>query len=506
MPVVIDVNPGLYEAASRVFGQTIAPGVAELRNQLSSGLTLTSGMAGSDEAGTSWASSYDPAASQTLAVIDSFQAASYKLAGLLEQTGFNHDAAESASDQTRRSAPPPDKTHYDTTMTSAGGYGCQSDTPPSAAGSDSGGGPPGWGTLQHLVGYLWPNGDTGRLRNAANVWNTAATSLDGFAACVPEAVYNIQANKSAEVDDAVNVVTSMEHNFSHTAEVCRALGTACSHLADHIDTAHSQIEGELRSFVEWTAGIEAGGALLSVVSFGGSELVAQGVEGGRIAATAARLAEYCRTLVSLARTVGEAVEQVTTKIASVGSELRAILGARLSAVVTSVVERFPLLARGTEDAERGLATAAETDAKYEAYVARRTAAGKIPKSREVWERMAATANANREAGAAYEASVMRAEGIVKGKDGWDTQVALKTAAGGRRFDIANESDQIAIETKSGSSPTTETLNQLDKDEDAIRQGWQIKWVLKQDLSPKIMQRLQEMSSRYGGDFTYTVGK
>lgn len=63
----------------------------------------------------------------------------------------------------------------------------------------------------------------------------------------------------------------------------------------------------------------------------------------------------------------------------------------------------------------------------------------------------------------------------------------------------------AIEGKSGSSPATETMTQLDKDQRALEDGWSITWHLKTELNPQLMARLRELAQEYPG-FTYTVAE
>lgn len=172
---------------------------------------------------------------------------------------------------------------------------------------------------------MWPNGDQGKLRTAAQAWSTAAGILYTASADVPHAVQAINFQQSSEVDDAVNVCQSMGQHIRDIADASRGLSSACSNFATAIDNTHSQVEQELVSLVEWTVGIEAGGALLGVFSFGLGEAAAQGVEAGRIAATAARVGSIISRLVETAGAVGDAIESVITKIAEILSKLKTIL-------------------------------------------------------------------------------------------------------------------------------------------------------------------------------------
>jgi hypothetical protein len=69
---------------------------------------------------------------------------------------------------------------------------------------------------------------------------------------------------------------------------------------------HSDVEGELRSLIEWTAGIEGTGAVLGFFTCGMSEVAAQVAETRRIAQTAAKVVAI------LARIGPEAIRAATT--------------------------------------------------------------------------------------------------------------------------------------------------------------------------------------------------
>lgn len=341
---LIDLEPETFSAASAVFGKDIAGGLFQARGTLVSGLADSAAMAGSDPAGASWASSYDPAARATAAAITDLGNACTRLAALLEQTGLNHGMAESASDPTRSVPAPPDRTRY-AVMGSDGPF-CYA-APPSAAGG-SGSGPPGWGLIEHLVGYAWPNGHQDELRAASRTWTNVARTVGGLAYRVPEAVEAISAQRSPEVPAAKTASAAMQRHIADIADACHGLARACSDYAGYLDDAHRKAEHELASLLEWTAGIELGGALLGAVTFGAGEGAAQAAETARVAATARRVASIIGDLVELAGTVAGRVSAVIGKVAGVCRSLRPILGARLSMVTTKLVEELPAIAPTAE--------------------------------------------------------------------------------------------------------------------------------------------------------------
>lgn len=94
----IDVDPGTFEAASKIFGHDVANALFEDYCVLQGALGDTGGMAGSDPAGVRWRSSYDAALVQISGVTQDVINGVYTLAGLLVTTGFNHGLANSASE------------------------------------------------------------------------------------------------------------------------------------------------------------------------------------------------------------------------------------------------------------------------------------------------------------------------------------------------------------------------------------------------------------------------
>jgi hypothetical protein len=338
----IDVDPEVFDAASKIFGADMFSQLDKARSGLESGLSGSGAMAGSDPAGTTWATSYDDAAKTVHSIVGDLGTACTTLAAMLQQTGFNHGMAESASDPSRSEPTPPDRSSY---------VPAQPNLPdlPSAHGGSSG--PPAlWWLIEHTVGYVWPNGDPGKLRAAAGAWTTAADAVNVTSIYVSEALEAIVTQKSPEMSDAFAVCQGMGSHIDDVSSACRDLSKACADFAAGIDKAHQDVEDELVSLAEWTAGIEAGGLLLGMVTFGGGEAAAQAAEAARVAATATRVGKIIQTVIDLAGTVVRGIASVFTKIAEAGSRLKVILGARLSKAIAALTSRLPGAAADTTDA------------------------------------------------------------------------------------------------------------------------------------------------------------
>lgn len=255
----IDVEPETFDAASKVMGQKMAGQLTDAVTGLEDGLGTTAAMAGSDPGGMKWASAYDQAASVTAGAVTDLTNACCKIAEMLEQTGFNHGAADDASDPRRTVPTGPDTTTYYPRPT------VTPPPPPSASGGTSAP-PDGWGLIQQAVGYVWPNGDPGKLRAAAQAWSAAASTVDGANRSFPEAIEAIRSQQSPEVDDAATVCQTLSQHIEDTAASCRELATACTDYANHLDQAHQDVENELADLVASTAVIEGAGVVFTEVA------------------------------------------------------------------------------------------------------------------------------------------------------------------------------------------------------------------------------------------------
>ncbi|HEX4725189.1 MAG TPA: hypothetical protein VH333_21950 [Pseudonocardiaceae bacterium] len=338
----VSVDPDTYHAASAVFGSDVHAQLTSACGGLESGLSGQGGVAGTDPAGTTWATSYDDTARTVHSLVGDLASASTTLAAMLQMTGFNHGMADSASDPTHAAPTPPDDTVYTPSQRALPEL-------PSAHGGSSGP-PPLWWLVEHTVGYVWPNGDPAKLRTAAGVWSTTADAVAAGADYVPEALSAIASQQSPEVEDAYAVCQGMNDHIGDVASACRDLSNACSDFADGIDKAHHDVQDELTSLAEWTAGIEAGGLVVGAFSLGLGEGAAQGVAAARVAATAGRIGKIIQTLIDLAGTVARTIGSIIGKVTDAAERLKVILGVRLSRALTALVAKLPTEADATDAA------------------------------------------------------------------------------------------------------------------------------------------------------------
>jgi hypothetical protein len=356
------VDPVSYDAASLAFGTEIAGRVSRAGLGLLDELAGCVAMAGADPAGRSWAGAYDDAAALTAGVTSDVVNGCYQLAALLQQTGFNYGRAESWSTPGSIERLP-DRVTY-------AGCSVALNRPPSAAGGTLPV-PSNWWLIEHAVGYAWPGGHQDRLRAAAAAWTGAAVAIGDATLFVQDALECIASQVTPEVDDAMTACRAMGQHLWELGAAYRSLAGACSDFAGHIDRAHSDVEHELISLVEWTAGIQVVGGLFAFFSAGLSEAAAQLAQAERIAATAAKVRSIIAHLVEMAGVVAESISAATARVVQVSRNLKGLLGARISAGAMEKAGSLPAIAKTAEQvAVAGLTRAQQASARVDRVLSR----------------------------------------------------------------------------------------------------------------------------------------
>jgi hypothetical protein len=336
---LIEVETDDFARAARSISADVGDPLTTAVVQTITRLQDCGGMAGSDPAGCEWAAAYDRAVGSTLRASQDAINACYKLSAMFAQTARNYLAAEDASTAGARPAPLPP-------LPEPSMIGLGMSVPTASGGS--GGAPSGWGLIAAAVGYMWPSGHQDRLRAAAHAWRASADALWLHSEYLAVAAIPASADRLPEAADIATVCDSLYGHVREVAHAHYALADGCDQLAQHLDEVHASVEHELVSLLEWTAGIETAGAVLSLFSFGAAEAPTQAVEAARIARTAARVAELIQRFVVLARsaaaTVGAAVERADRAAAAMAG----LLDVRLSTAVVTQVQLAPTVLKVQE--------------------------------------------------------------------------------------------------------------------------------------------------------------
>jgi hypothetical protein len=332
---VIETETEDLVSAARRLELWAADPLAAATSRLGRVLTGSGGMAGSDPGAMSWAGGYDPAAGAAAYASQQAINSVHKLAGMFAQSARNYAAAEAASTASARRVT--DEALH--SLPRPGTYLLPACVP--SAGGGSGGEPPGWGLIASAVGRVWPNGHQDGLRTAAGAWRDSGAELEHAAGVVIDSCGPAIGHRIPESADMWQVCAALAGQLRRLGEVHAALADACEQYAHHLDRAHHEVIVELQSLLGWTAAIEAGAAVLSLVTFGASEAVGQGAEAARVAATAARVAAIIDRFTALAGELARDIAVLAERADRVAGALNGLLDTRLSVAVVEQVRALP---------------------------------------------------------------------------------------------------------------------------------------------------------------------
>ncbi|MGZ8178908.1 WXG100-like domain-containing protein [Williamsia sp. SKLECPSW1] len=347
MPTLV-VDPAQYAHAADSM-VTVAHSAQAAVSALTGELGASSGMGGSDNAGTEWASGYDQGARAALTAAASAVGATGNIATRLHATGENHAQADASSviggggDAELAAAPTPP------TMSAP--------SVPSAAGG-SGGGPPGWSLVEGLVGYVWPNGHQDRLHAADAAWKAAAAQLQDAAGPTSAAASAVQAQQSPEAAAAAQACTDAGAHLRELSSVFTELGSSCSDYAAHLDQAHHEIIHELEVLLAQTVAIESLGAIAGFFTAGIGELAGQAIETARLTAAANRIREIIEALIAAARTVAAAVGRVAGEAGRIAAEASKAASAQVSKAAVQAAKSTGNLAGKAAESTKALGSKA----------------------------------------------------------------------------------------------------------------------------------------------------
>lgn len=324
-----------FVVASRMVYDEVGDPVRVAFGRLCAELSGLSAMAGDDPGGQAWAGSYDRAAGSALHASQRVVNAAYRLSSMFARSGLNYAEADSASTASAQRAIsgqlqdlPPE--------TSIG----PAPALPSAAGG-GGNTPTGWGLVAHAVGYLWPNGHQDRLHRAAEAWTASAQALEDATIPAWVAVLGFARDRLPEADDMITVCRGLSERLAEVADAHRSLARACTDLAGHIDSCHAAVIDELRSLLEWSAGIQTVGAVVSAFSFGTAEAPTQAAQLAKITAAAARVRGLIETFLVAARGLAETIPSVATIADRVSISLDRLANSRLAIASMNTVPNLP---------------------------------------------------------------------------------------------------------------------------------------------------------------------
>lgn len=275
-------------------------------------------MAGNDDGGKKFAEEYDSAAKNLVSALSDAKTGAGALARRLVDTGNVWSDAEYYASGGKS---PPGLAWVSADISEG-----KSTDPPSAVGGSMAL-PPGWEWIQSVSGAIYPNGDTGKLRNAAKAWDQAASDLELAAAKPILAQISLASIIAPESSLVESRLQEFRNYLTESSSACRDLGEACNSYATGLDTAHNEIMSELIDLLAFTVIFEAGAAALAVFTVGSSVVVGNvavvarvGLAGTRVTAIIARVAEIATSVGSKVAGVASAI----TRMANLLKDLKVV--------------------------------------------------------------------------------------------------------------------------------------------------------------------------------------
>jgi hypothetical protein len=267
-------------------------------------------MAGTDDAGKAWATSYDERVKEVLGAVNDLSKALENYGGVVMQAGYNHAVAEYNATPGNNNGPAP---VMPPEPASAAGV---LSAPPSAGG-------PGRGLvdvigLMQQVGVPVPDGDTDKVSTAADAWDRLATvyQTKTIAEGLDVDARTFRDTHSPEVDYIVRDVEQLRDAMNAVTDGCAELSQSCKDYTSALDDLRTQLENILEELAIELAVTAAIGIAASFVSFGA----------GAVAATA----KAAQSITKFARIISEAVGvwKISKNIASGVKKVRDIAGLR----------------------------------------------------------------------------------------------------------------------------------------------------------------------------------
>jgi hypothetical protein len=322
MRLVIDA--GTYVTAARAF--TSANQIAAIQyDSLVGKLGSYAAMAGDDSTSADFAAAYDAAAAEAVGAFADLVPAFANLGRLTGRCAANHRDANACSiiagpvvyDGTS-SLPDSD---YVSVLGSA---------PPSALGGDS----PvlssraNW-ILDHIEGFVWPNADTDRLRDAARVWQVAADGLFELVDRCRDAVAALEAQSSPEVPLALAAVDEIQTAVGDIASEFYALGRACERYADQVDEKRKEILALVDEILEMIVEGIVISAAIGLITGGAGAVASSGAVIARVVAQSPRFAAILNALRALVEASATALRTARTALRTCRLRLTKFVDARL---------------------------------------------------------------------------------------------------------------------------------------------------------------------------------
>ena len=296
-------------------------------------------MAGDASLASDFAAAYDQAAASALAAVGDLVDAFSACGRLTSATLANHGHAENRSVISGR-------TVFTDTPCEAGYVAVLPCSLPSSLGGDSAG-LPSWAAwiLDQVEGFIWPDADVARLREAASAWRAASHQVADLSSYCATAVRSFSVLRSPELPIAVEVTESVASRCHRVADQCAVLARACEEYADHVEDQRAAILDLVHDLLRDAVIIEGIGIVLGAFTAGGTAGAATAINAARIAAVAPRLMRIRETLRTRASTCAAPLRVAAEALRDGRLELAVFRDVRITVASAFDAERIARIER-----------------------------------------------------------------------------------------------------------------------------------------------------------------
>lgn len=261
----LDVDPkGYYQAATNCFdaAEALRDSFLYVFRELSN----CGAMAGLDEDGKAWATSYDTSAYQMVSFFSEVHSTLNAYGSALNDLGFNHAQADSTLQGTPQPQRPADR--------GTPVFGPFS-IPASAGGS-------GKGVIDESIGLLSeigvpvPDGDTDKLVKAADAWDRLGTIYQNTNAKdkITIAAGLFDNMTAPDAIQAAQDLKSLESSIAQLLNSCKAIAKSCTDYSNALKELRDEIKGFLSDLAKDLAIDAAITIVATAVSFGAGAITA----------------------------------------------------------------------------------------------------------------------------------------------------------------------------------------------------------------------------------------
>ncbi|AYM42055.1 NAD(+)--arginine ADP-ribosyltransferase [Mycobacteroides chelonae] len=314
----VDVDPEVYYAASN-WVTFSGFNFESLLKSMSTSMSQSAGMAGTDNTGKEFSTGYDQAVKDTVTILAGLADMTNNAGDIIKVNGDNHKAANQASAGNGGTTPQASVPSRSTTQIPSvpSAYGGSASQPTGLAAK-------AWNFLSGMVGYIWPDGDEHTLTFVGGVWTGTGSAIEDAAGYLDKAKAMLATQQSPEIGPATAYLDDLKAKYSQVASACRELGTSCNDLAKAIGDAHRELISELEQFaVEFLVGEAVSLVLIEV----GGELWGNAILAARASVVARRCASAIEKLIELGRAAARAAKAAAERIAHLLGQMKSAVAA-----------------------------------------------------------------------------------------------------------------------------------------------------------------------------------